>query len=213
MPARARPVQRRGAGRGVLFSGCIRLHSTRMRFHFLALLIAATLLGGAHARADQSDPRLDPLFEQLRAAEDPGKAQVIEGLIWQLWTDADDPATDSLMQLGLAAMQAGNLPGALELFDAVTARKPDFAEGWNKRATVLYMLGAHEKSAEDVKRVLQLEPRHFGALSGLGLIDLERDRPDEALDAFERAFALHPHLPGLKQRIDQLKRQRRDGAI
>lgn len=197
----------------MLFSGRARLHSTPMRSRVLALVLAAIVLGGGPARADQTDPRLAPLFEQLRAASEPGKAQVIEGLIWQLWTESGDPATDSLMELGLAALQAGNLPGALELFDAVTARKPDFAEGWNKRATVLYMLGAYEKSAEDVERVLKLEPRHFGALSGLGLIDLERDRPDEALDAFERALALHPYLPGLKQRIEQLQRRKRDGAI
>lgn len=185
-----------------------------MPFRFLAVLLAAMLLPGpSPARGDQKDQRLAPLFEELRAAGDPVQAQMIEGMIWQLWIEAGDPATDSLMQLGLSAMQAGNLPGALELFDAVTARKPDFAEGWNKRATVLYMLGAHDKSAEDVARVLQLEPRHFGALSGLGLISLERDRPDEALGAFERALALHPHLPGLKQRVEQLKRQKRDGAI
>jgi len=184
-----------------------------MGFRIFALLLAALFLAGTGARADQKDSRLDPLFEQLRIADDAGKAQVIESMIWQLWTQAGDPATDSLMELGLVAMQAGNLPGALELFDAVTARKPDFAEGWNKRATVLYMLGAYDKSAEDVERVLKLEPRHFGALSGLGLIDLERDRPDEALEAFERALELHPFLPGLKQRVEQLKRRKRDGAI
>jgi len=185
-----------------------------MLSRFLAcVLVATALAGGSPARGDQKDQRLVPLFEQLRMAVDPGQAQVIEGLIWQLWTESGDPATDSLMQLGLLSMQEGNLPGALELFDAVTTRKPDFAEGWNKRATVLYMLGAYEKSAEDVARVLQLEPRHFGALSGLGLISIERDRPEEALKAFEQALDLHPQLPGLKQRVEQLKRQVRDGAI
>jgi tetratricopeptide (TPR) repeat protein len=185
-----------------------------MRSRFLCLVLAGLVLAWVGpARADQKDPRLAPLFEQLQAAGDPGQAQVVEALIWQLWTEAGDPATDSLMQLGLAAMQGGNLAGALDLFDAVTARKPDYAEGWNKRATVLYMLGAHEKSAEDVDRVLALEPRHFGALSGLGLINLARDRPDEALEAFERALKVHPHLPGVKQRVEMLKRRKRDGAI
>src|SRR5262249_12911351 len=132
---------------------------------------------------------------------------------WQIWTEANSGPTDTLMQLGLGAMQSGNLAGALELFDAVTLAKPDFAEGWNKRATVLYMLGAYERSAEDVEKVLALEPRHFGALSGLGLINMELDRADAALEAFERALKVHPHLPSVKQRIDMLKKKKRDGNI
>lgn len=179
----------------------------------LILLVLALTGTPRNAGADQKDARLDALFERLQTTEDPAEAQLVEALIWQFWTESGDPATDSLMQLGLEALQAGNLSGALELFDAVTVQKPDFAEGWNKRATVLYMLGAYEKSKEDVGRVLALEPRHFGALSGLGMIELELNRPDAALAAFERALKLHPHLPGIKARVEALRRQKRDGAI
>jgi tetratricopeptide (TPR) repeat protein len=180
----------------------------------VAALAAAILLAAlAPAAADQKDSRLDPLFEQLKASAAPHEAQILEAQIWLIWTDAKDGPTDTLMQLGLGAMQGGNLAGALELFDAVTVQKPDFAEGWNKRATVLYMLGAFERSAEDVDKVLALEPRHFGALAGLGLIDTELNKTDEAIDAFERALQVHPHLTGVKQRLEMLKKKKRDGAI
>ncbi|HEX2116338.1 MAG TPA: tetratricopeptide repeat protein [Alphaproteobacteria bacterium] len=186
-----------------------------MHFRTLASLAAAAaiLLGAISTAADQKDPRLDPLFQQLQASAGLQEAQLLEAQIWLIWTEAKDGPTDTLMQLGLAAMQSGNLAGALELFDAVTMQKPDFSEGWNKRATVLYMLGAYDRSAEDVGKVLELEPRHFGALAGLGLINTELDKTDEAIDAFERALKIHPHLPGVKQRLEALKKKKRDGAI
>ena len=184
-----------------------------MKFRILALAAALTAAVAAPAAADQKDPRLDPLFEQLQGTTSLPEAQAVEAQIWMIWMEAKDGPTDTLMQLGLAAMQSGNLPGALELFDAITVQKPDFAEGWNKRATVLYMLGAYERSAQDVAKVLELEPRHFGALAGLGLINMELDKTDQAIDAFERALKLNPQMPGIKQRLEMLKRKKRDGAI
>ncbi|MBI3451320.1 MAG: tetratricopeptide repeat protein [Rhodospirillales bacterium] len=165
----------------------------------------------AAGQASQTDARLDGLFAQLRAAADAPEAARIEGAIWRLWTEAGDPATDSLMTLGIAAMASGDLRGALAVFDAVTRQSPEFAEGWNKRATVLYLLGAYDASAADVEKTLALEPRHFGALSGLGLINLARERKDEALKAFEAALAINPHMPGVRQNVDTLRR--RGGAI
>jgi tetratricopeptide (TPR) repeat protein len=195
--------------------GAVTPHSSVMSVRVLgATLFAGLLLVWAGAVfADQKDPRLDPLFAQLQGASSLPEAQAIEAQIWVIWTEAKDGPTDTLMHLGLGAMQAGNLAGALELFDAITVQKPDFAEGWNKRATVLYMLGAYERSAEDVAKVLALEPRHFGALAGLGLIDMELDKADAAIDAFEQALKVHPQLPGVKQRLEMLKKKKRDGAI
>ena len=185
---------------------------TLIRAAFAVLALGCGLAAGP-AAADQKDPRLGLLFEKLEASNSVPEAQMLELQIWQIWTEAKDGPTDTLMQLGLGAMQTGNLTGALELFDAVTLGKPEFAEGWNKRATVLYMLGAYERSAEDVAKVLALEPRHFGALSGLGLIKMELDEPDAAIQAFERALKVHPHLPGVKQRVEMLKKKKRDGNI
>lgn len=180
-----------------------------MRRVALAVVALFALWTASPAVADQNDPRLGDLFERLKSTEQPQEAQLIEFVIWQIWSEANDPATDTLMGLGLQAMQAGNLTGALELFDAVTTRKPEFAEGWNKRATVLYLLGAYEESAKDVDKTLKLEPRHFGALSGLGLINMALERDDEAVTAFAAALKIHPHLPGVKANLETLKQRAR----
>ncbi|MBI3707302.1 MAG: tetratricopeptide repeat protein [Proteobacteria bacterium] len=165
------------------------------------------------AESGQKDTRLDGLFARLQATRDGVEAQVVEQMIWKIWTEIDDPASDSLMRIGLEAMQGGDLPGALALFDAVTARSPNFAEGWNKRATVFYLLGAYDASAKDVERTLALEPRHFGALAGLGLINVAREHQTEALNAFEQALKINPHMPGVKANIESLKKNKRDKDI
>lgn len=177
------------------------------------LVLGVLILVPSMGMAGQTDKRLDDLFARLKATSNPGEAQMAELSIWKIWAEAGDGATDTLMQLGMGAMQGGDLPGALSLFDAVTARAPDFAEGWNKRATVFFMMGAMEKSAEDVARVLALEPRHFGALSGLGLINTHLAKEDAAIAAFEQALKVNPHMPGVKANLDELRKKRNKGAI
>ena len=177
------------------------------------LIIAAIAFLPLAAGAGQKDSRLDQLFAKLRSSAGGAEAQMLELTIWKIWAEAGDRATDTLMQLGMGAMQSGDLPGALSLFDAVTARAPDFAEGWNKRATVFYMMGAMEKSAEDVARVLALEPRHFGALSGLGLINTRLSKDEAAIAAFEQALKVNPHMPGVKANLEALRKKRSQGAI
>ncbi len=177
------------------------------------LLALALVLAAASVPARAAGASLDALFERLAAAPDAGEARRIEAGIWAGWIEQGGPAAGSLMQLGTAAMAAGNLPAALGLFDAVTRQNPGYAEGWNKRATVFFMLGALDRSAEDCDKVLSLEPRHFGALSGLGMIRERQDRVDEAIAAFEKALAIHPHLEGARQKLEELRRKKRDGAI
>jgi tetratricopeptide (TPR) repeat protein len=104
-------------------------------------------------------------------------------------------------------MQRQDLDAALDRFDQMVKYAPDFAEGWNKRATVYYMRGEYPESVADIERVLELEPRHFGALSGLGMIYEELDRKEQALRAFEAALQANPFLPGAKQQIEILKKQ------
>jgi tetratricopeptide (TPR) repeat protein len=152
-----------------------------------------------------ADPKLDSLFERLLRAGNPAEATTIEQRIWQGWIEGGDSAAVSLMMLGINAMQQNNLPAALTIFDAIVTQHPDYAEGWNKRATVLFMMGALERSASDVAKVLALEPRHFGALSGLGLIRTQQERWGEALEAFEKALKVHPHLENVKKNIEFLK--------
>ena len=125
---------------------------------------------GAPAEARQDDPRLDALFEQLLASDDRETARRIEGTIWRIWTESGSATIDELMTLGVAAMGNGQFDTALESFDAIIEAAPDFAEGWNKRATVYYLIEEYPASVRDVEATLRLEPRHFGALSGMGLI-------------------------------------------
>ena len=177
----------------------------------LAFALSVVVVTTLPARA--ADPVLDPLFARLADARGAAEAQGIEGEIWRVWITGGGAAATSLMRIGIGAMGVGDLPAALGVFDAIVKQNPDFAEGWNKRATVLYLMGALDAAATDCETVLRLEPRHFGALSGLGLIRTRQDRVDEAIGAFEKALALHPHLDGAKANLDALRRKRRDGAI
>jgi tetratricopeptide (TPR) repeat protein len=179
----------------------------------MSLALVALFLSFTALEAGQKDPRLNDLFDRLRATASPQEAQMTEMLIWRIWGEAGDAASDSLMRLGESAMQGGDLAGALTLFDAVTQRLPEFAEGWNKRATVFYLMGQFDRSATDVARVLALEPRHFGALSGLGLINSQLDREDAAIAAFEQALKVNPHMPAVKANLDSLRKKRQKGAI
>ena len=177
----------------------------------MLLLAAAALLAVTlPVAADQNDSRLDGLFTQLREAAGPGEAHQVEGQIWQIWGQSDDGAVRGLMRDGVAAMTRGDYRHALAKFDQMVVIAPDFAEGWNKRATVHYMLGNYAQSLADIAKTLVLEPRHFGALSGRGLVYVRLEDERRALKAFEDALAIHPHLPGAAANADQLRKMLRD---
>ncbi len=162
------------------------------------------VLWGTVAMADQRDPRLAPLFDRLRTTDDVREAERVEQLIWQVWTGAGDEELDALMARGVRAMNAGDPRAALAAFDALVDAAPDFAEGWNKRATVYWLVGDHAASVKDIAATLALEPRHFGALSGLAMIHEAHGRAFEAMEALEQVRGIHPHLPHLAERIQRL---------
>lgn len=174
---------------------------------------AATLSFVTGVNADQTDPRLNALFRALRGASSPEAAESIEAQIWTLWTSSGNPEVDRLMAIGIAAMNRERYDLALGAFNQVVARAPKFAEGWNKRATVFYLLGDFQRSVEDVERTLALEPRHFGALSGLGMIALALGEDERALDAFEAALEIHPFLAGRDTHIKALRDRVRGRGI
>lgn len=124
--------------------------------------------------------------------------------IWLLWLHSRDKAVNRLMAQGVIAMQRGALDRALDRFGEITRRAPDFAEGWNKRATVLYMMGRHRESVADVQQVLNLEPRHYGALSGLGMILIALGREEDALEWLRRALELNPYLDGIRLLVEEI---------
>ncbi len=163
--------------------------------------------------ADQNDPALDPLFAELKLTTDKQRGSSITREIWNIWHDVDDSDVAALLSTGVALMTAGIHGRALDVFDRVVDMAPGFAEGWNKRATVLYLLDRNEESLSAIRHTLELEPRHFGALSGLGLIYMETGRYEAALIAFRSARALNPFMPGVDENIDHARRLLRENTI
>jgi len=178
-----------------------------------AMALAVLLVMAAVPADAAQDARLDPLFEKLKAASDAREAQIYENAIWRVWLEPDDGAINSLMRLGLDAQNRGDMFGAFAIYDAITGLKPDYAEGWNRRATVLFLLDRLEESRKDAEKTLELEPRHFGALSGLGLIAMRQNHPDKALEVLEKALAINPHMANVRGHVEQLRKKARDGAI
>ena len=185
-------------------------HNQRMpvlRLGLLTLLITMAPSWGKTGWANQNDTRLDSLFSQLQITDSGQKARTIEKFIWRIWRESGDESVDQLMVDGVKAMGGGNYEGALIAFNSIVKGAPNFAEGWNKRATLYWLMGDFEKSVEDINRTLALEPRHFGALSGLAMIRESQERPLDALQAFERALEIYPAMPNAAERIRKLNRQ------
>ena len=176
-----------------------------------AAILATLLIGGAGqpALADQDDPRLDGLFERLRTTSSPAEARVVEQHIWRVWLEADDAGIDRLMQQGILAMQDQRYGAALQAFDHMVEQAPEFAEGWNKRATVHFLMGNWQASVLDIQKTLALEPRHFGALFGLGLIYEGLGQPEAALRSFESTLALNPLSTSTRRKIEELRERLR----
>lgn len=182
------------------------------RLAFACALVLAVAVG-SRAQADQNDPRLVELFDDLRKVTGYLQARTIEQEIWSIWLTASDPAVNRLMAEGVDAMAAQDFKTALADFNEITKLAPDFAEGWNKRATVLYLMGDFQGSLADVDKTLALEPRHFGALSGLGLINTALEREEEAIAAFEKALEVNPHMPGVIANIEYVKQRLKNKEI
>lgn len=178
----------------------------------LATALVALLLAGlpglvAQAWADQRDPKLPDLFEQLQNAPGPDTARQIESEIWLTWLATEDEMSDVLLKNIVNAMGNGDLDEALMASNELVEQNPDFAEGWNKRATVHYLIGDVKSSVEDIHRTLQLEPRHFGAISGLGLIFLKQGNLSAALEAFEEVLKISPQSGNAQRSVEQVRSQ------
>ncbi len=168
----------------------------------LAVVLAAQLTAQDVAPGD----RLDRLFAQLAEPDQPDW-QRIQDEIWAEWSRSGSDSMDLLLERGRDAMANGNLDAAIEHFTALIDHAPDFAEGWNARATAYFNAGLYGPSIADIERTLALNPRHFGALAGLALIFEELGYPKEALQAFRRAAELNPHAPDVKEGIARLEKE------
>ena len=165
------------------------------------------------AMADQNDPALDELFVRLRGVDNLETASRIEKEIWARWVHRGDKLVDRHMRLGIRAMRAGALKLSLRQFTTVINLDQNFSEGWNKRATVHYMMGNFGNSIYDIKRTLALEPRHYGAMSGMALILDSTENIAGALKAWEQVLEFTPYNQQIINRILQLKIEMRGKAI
>lgn len=144
----------------------------------------------------------------VKALRDPDEVvrALAEHSLWEVWSRSGDPEVDTLFQIGIEQMNQGNPGGAIETFSEVIRKKPDFAEGWNKRATLFYLVGDYARSLADCEEVVKRNPVHFGALSGFGMIYLRLGKPETALEYFRRALEINPNLEQVKAAVEELKR-------
>jgi tetratricopeptide (TPR) repeat protein len=171
---------------------------------------AALTLAEAGTMAD-----VPTLLGALRDADERVRA-LAERALWEVWSRSGNEDVDHLLRAGVIEMQHGQLEASIDTFSEVIRRRPDFAEGWNKRATVYYLVGEYRKSAADCDEVLKRNPSHFGALSGYGMIWLRLDEPARALERFEQALAVNPNLDSVRETVEALRAlliQQRRNAI
>lgn len=177
-----------------------------MRLFSLTALCFLAALAWGPAAADQRDQRLEGLFAELKGDLALPEAQQVEREIWRIWYEHDDGAVVQLMRQGQGAMARRDFRAAQRAFDQVVRIVPDFAEGWNARATLFYLMGRYPASLADIDATLKLEPRHFGALAGRGLVYSALEQWEKALDSFEAALDVNPHMPGTQHNAEMIRR-------
>jgi len=146
-----------------------------------------------------------PLLHERLRDESPFVRGFAERGLWLLWGRSGDAEIDRLMARGTEEMQAGRYQDAIATFSGVIRSRPDFAEGWNRRATVLYLAGEYRKSLADCGEVLKRNPKHFGAISGVGQIHVKLEQYEQALEWFRRALEVNPNMIGVEVNIRELE--------
>jgi tetratricopeptide (TPR) repeat protein len=171
---------------------------------------AAAALGDLGTMADA------PALLQALRDQDEGVRAVAESSLWKVWSRSGDPEIDALFQLGVEQMNRGDANSAIQTFTTIIQKKPDFAEGWNKRATIYFLVGEYDKSLKDCAEVVKRNPQHWGVLAGYGQIYLALDKPELALEYFQRALEVNPNLKNVQAVVEELKRviiEKRKGTI
>jgi len=153
-----------------------------------------------------TDDQLGFLFDHLSTVKTEDEAQTITLQIWQIWiTNNDDKTNLSMMRRGISFMDSGNLSIAEEVFSRIIMRDPSFTEAWNKRATVRYLMNDIRGSEQDIYETLTREPRHFGALAGLGLIKIQQGFLKDALVIYQDILKINPQSPDANKMVPELK--------
>ena len=196
-------------------------YTVPMRLLWVFPLAFSLLTPGSIAQAEETvaihkltpheirDDALDSLFAKLQRASNSDDAKLTEQKIWEVWSQSDSVMADVLLNQASAAMGVGDNRASLKILDQVIATYPAYAEAWNKRATLKFIMGRYDESLADIDKVLDLEPRHFGALSGRGMIYRVQKKWTEALDAFNQALAVNPNMDSVKNAIIEIEKNQR----
>jgi len=180
----------------------------------IAPLLSSALAQSPHDGPSSSSPpqpgrggpvSLDTLFNALKIAPDEASAKAIEDRIWAVWTASDSDTCTLLMSRAKDATDDKDYDLAIKLLDSIVAIKPDYVEAWNRRATLYYIKHEYGRALADIREVLAREPRHFGALAGLGLILQDIGDDKHALQAYEAALAIDPHLRNVPDTVKTLR--------
>ncbi len=156
---------------------------------------------------DQTDQRLDELFQTLQSSQDTEKLLEAEAAIWEIWYESGKDGVDVMMTEAAVLARSGNLAAAEAVYSRVIEAVPGFSEGWNRRATVRFYQRNYDGSLEDIEQTLKLEPRHFGAFWGLGMILGSLRDYERAITAFERLLEIKPNASDARPRIELLKQE------
>lgn len=147
---------------------------------------------------------LDSLFGKLHKEKSDKRAKLLAGAIWKIWAHSGSPTADLLLIQAARAMAAGEQRISISILSTIIDQYPEFTEAWNRRATAHYIARDYTKSLADIQQVLKREPRHFGALAGMGLIYQQQGKKQKALSAFRRALAIHPRLKDARRAVKRL---------
>ena len=177
-----------------------------MRVIFKILIVSISLMFASKiALADQNDPRLNNLFKKLNETENQDEIRDLISDIWNIWYEVDDPKVIEYFEKGIQAMNLRNYPLAIRFFNNLIEEDPNFAEGWNKRATVHFMMGNFDQSMQDIIKTLELEPRHFGALDGMGLIFIHQGQFQQAIDVYDKMLEIFPFSVKTMDKKERIK--------
>ena len=178
------------------------------------MLLVLLFCGNATSESEDRNLKLDQLFDQLKNSNNVSKALEIEIKIWNIWSThpTQEKLTQSL-EKGSDLMSKGELELAYKIFSTIIDSAPDWAEGWNKRATVLYLMGRYHDSLNDINEVLKRESRHFGALSGQGLVQIKLKNYEKAIKSYQAVQKIYPSIRAAKVMIPQLRELIKDETL
>tara|TARA_B100001741_G_C16445825_1_gene547945 strand:+ start:56 stop:667 length:612 start_codon:yes stop_codon:yes gene_type:complete len=171
----------------------------------LLSIIIFLFLSTTSVKSDQNDPRLNNLFKKLNETENQEEISDLIKNIWDIWYEVDDPKVIEYFEKGIQAMRIRNYPLAVRFFNNLIEKDPNFAEAWNKRATVYFMMGDFDKSMQDIIKTLELEPRHFGALDGMGLIFIHQGQYQQAIDVYDKMLEIFPFSIKTMEKKESIK--------